>query len=169
MEEDILFCTTCGGKMDPNSSFCPACGTSVTTVHGTDHLPSQRSSAEQWEADSKLKTVRTLLILGTVVSFIVGLICLAAVDIMAEVYENIYTNVSLQELQDTVKTIGYAYFACGVMCIIPAVIVMKRISWVLAFVLTLIATLIGFYVSLIGGLLGLLCLYYIYKYRIAFE
>jgi len=164
--EHIFFCTVCGSKMDPRSAYCPACGAPVS---GTNPHSPARSSIERYEANSKLKTVTMLLMVGAAFSLLSGLLYLAMVDMAAEVYDSVYTNVSLQDLQTIIRILGYVGISCGIMCFLPAIVVMKRVGWALAFVLTLIAAAFGFITTIIGGILGVLCLYYIYKYRFAFE
>jgi len=164
--EDILFCTVCGSKMDSGSAHCPACGAPVADAD--PHSPA-RNSVEQYESNSKLKTVTALLLLGAAITLLLGIVCLAMVDIMADVYELMYTNMSLQQLQNMVRTSGYIAIGCGAMCLVSGIVVMKRINWILAFVFTLIATALGFYTSFLGGIFGILCLYYIYRYKAAFE
>ena len=180
MEENTRFCTTCGKEVDSQTMYCPACGSSLGGPSAPPTADAQWKAAENRYAEDKFKLSKILLVAGAILTLISGISSIVTVDAtidslvesaikMGYDFEDLFFGMTPDDMKNMIIMMGYTAIACGIFCGIAALMVHMRQNWTITFIIVLIATILGFPSSLIGGLLGILVCWYLYKYKDAFE
>jgi len=180
MDEYNRFCTTCGKAVDPEATFCPACGASLTEQSAPESGSTVSSPAgAQWKAfedryaEEKFKLSMLLLFIGAAVTLLSGIYVVAAMDSLVEMMIEMYDSMNMTASEDSIRSMllisGYISIVCGIMCTIAGMLVRMRKNWTVTIVFAFIATIFGFPASMLGGILGLLVCWYLYKFKDQFE
>lgn len=176
MDETYLFCTSCGKQLEPGAMYCPACGAATASASSYEN---QNYRAGNSEAKEKIKLAGVLLLAGAIISFILGLYSVFAADsfisMMVDVLEGAgydfqeIMGATPAEYKDMLITSGYVMLLCGAVCLIPGILCFVGRFWAPTLVLSIAATALGFYTTLFGGFIGLIVIWFVYKYRDAFD
>lgn len=162
--------------MEPGAVYCPACGSSTGSAPPYEN---QNRRVINSQAKEKIRLAGVLLFLGAIVSFILGAYYVLApeslTNTMVDMLESMgydfrdFTGMTPAEYKDSLIMTGYAFLLCGVMCLIPAILCFLGKFWALTLVLSIVATALGFYTTLFGGIIGIIVIWFVYKYKAAFE
>jgi hypothetical protein len=180
MDDNTRFCTTCGKEVDSHTAYCPACGSSLGSPSAPSPAETQWKAIENKYAEDKFRLSMFLLLIGAIVTLVSGISSVVSADALVEAivealaesgskFEDVFFGMTPDEMKDMLIMTGYISILCGIICGIAGVLVHMRQNWTITFVFAIIATIMGFVASLIGGILGILVCWYLYKYKDAFE
>jgi len=162
---DKKFCTKCGAELPINAQFCSSCG---QVVAGTAADAKFRQNEAEFEEIMKINS-------STWVSFMIGIYAIfAIIGALAGLLQagtlasTIFNSpefqqyikslgwvVTQQDVLNYITWFGYMMLASGILAAISAVLVKKRIKWMVAVACCLLAAVLCVW-SILGFILGLL-------------
>lgn len=171
--DDPLFCTQCGATLKGSATFCQECGTPVGGVAAEETR--NRKGGGDNNKGKLLITMAMFLVLAVFALYMGAYFVMESSTVVTEMMKDpsiaqMVTDAGLtsDQLVSTLNTLGYFMLAVGVLAVVNAVLVYKRMRWMITIVLTVVLTALMFW-TVIGIVLGILAFYFQYSSRDEFS